>query len=67
MLGAGDHVFELDFGRADLHPGSGGAASSIGPLMLSAAESAETRMVRVDAGHARRLCGRAWDWIEADG
>jgi hypothetical protein len=66
-LSAGEHEIELDFGGADLHPGSGGAASSIGPLVLSAADPAETRIVRVDADRARRLCGRAWDWIEADG
>jgi hypothetical protein len=66
-LSAGEHEIELDLGGADLHPGSAGAVSSIGPLMLSAAAAADTRLVRVDGDQTRRLCGRAWDWIEADG
>ena len=66
-LGKGRHLLELDLGDADLHPGSGGGPAAIGPLVLSRGEAADARVVRVDPRQARRLCGRAWDWIEADG
>jgi hypothetical protein len=66
-LGAGAHTVELRFGGADLHPGSAGSGPPIGPLVLSRAEAADTALVRVAPSEARRLCGRAWDWIELGG
>ena len=51
---------------ADLHPGSGGAAGAVGPLVLYPAGAADAELVEVAARDARRLCGRAWDWIELD-
>jgi hypothetical protein len=66
-LAPGLHRIELRIGGADLHPGSGGAAAGIGPLVLSSTDTAETRLVRVPAARARTLCGQRWDWIEARG
>jgi hypothetical protein len=69
-LAAGEHTVVIRFAASDLHPGSGGAAAAVGPLVLSAAEAAEAKLVRVAASDAARLCDRAWDWIElatADG
>jgi hypothetical protein len=66
-LSAGRHQLELDFGEPDLHPGSGGAPGSVGPLVLSTAEAADAQLVRVPAADADHLCGREWDWIEAGG
>jgi hypothetical protein len=64
-LGRGLHRLELEFRGADLHPGSGGAAGPIGPLILSSSGPADTRLRRVDPAEAERLCGRSWDWIES--
>ena len=64
-LEPGVHEVEVRFGAADLHPGSGGRAVPVGPLTLSRAEAADSRLVRVRATAARELCGRQWDWIEA--
>jgi hypothetical protein len=60
----GAHRVEVRVGGADRHPGSGGAAAAIGPLVLSSADPADAALVRVDAAHARALCGHRWDWIE---
>lgn len=62
QLDPGRHVVEVRFGGADLLPGSGGAASAVGPLVVSS--SAGSQLVEVDAADARSLCGIAWDWIE---
>jgi hypothetical protein len=51
----------------DLHPGSGGQPFGLGPLVLSRAEAARSRIVQVPPGSAERLCGRRWDWVEALG
>ena len=64
QLSAGTHKLEIRIGGADLHPGSAGNAGPIGPLSLSSTDPADVRLVRVPAARARRLCGRAWDWIE---
>lgn len=66
-LDAGPHRVELEFGGADLHPGSGGSGPPVGPLALSSAEAADSRLVRVQAKDARELCSRQWDWIELAG
>jgi hypothetical protein len=63
-LGPGKHSIAIRFAGADLHPGSGGASTAIGPLVLTAAGAAEATLVRVGPGRARTLCGHAWDWIE---
>ena len=65
-LSPGAHRITIRFSGADLHPGSGGAAAAVGPLVLSAAEAADAELVRVAPGDARALCDRAWDWIELD-
>ena len=62
QLDPGSHLVELRFGGADLHPGSGGGAGEIGPLVVS--PPADSELVEVEAADARSLCGSAWDWIE---
>jgi hypothetical protein len=65
-LAAGAHRVTLRLGEPDLHPGSGGQPLALGPLALSRAGPPQrARIVRVEPQHARRLCGRRWDWIEA--
>ena len=64
-LGAGEHRVEIEFDGPDLHPGSAGVVETTGRLALTAGLAADARLVRVDPAHARRLCGRPWDWIEA--
>jgi hypothetical protein len=64
-LAAGRRALAIRFHGADLHPGSGGTPSPIGPLQLSREDTAQIRLVRVRAGEASKLCGRRWDWIEA--
>jgi hypothetical protein len=64
-LDAGTHRVQVEFGDADLHPGSGGSALPVGPLVLSLGEAADTRLISVRAADATELCGREWDWVEA--
>jgi len=64
-LSRGHHTLEIRFHGADLHPGSGGRPSPVGPLQLASNDAAETRITRVPAANASQLCGRRWDWIEA--
>ena len=66
-LAPGRHTLAIDFHGADLHPGSGGLPSPVGPLVLSSQDPADTRLSRFQAKDASRLCGRPWDWIEAKG
>ena len=48
--------------------GCGGEeAGPVGPLVLSAGDAAETRLVSIPAAEASSLCGRRWDWIEVAG
>jgi hypothetical protein len=63
----GRHRVTLRLSPPDLHPGSGGQPLGLGPLVLSRAEAARSRIVRVQPGAAERLCGRRWDWVEALG
>jgi hypothetical protein len=65
LLGAGRHRVTMRFGGADLHPGSGGPSSPIGPLVLSSQDAADTRVSHRRADQASELCGRRWDWVEA--
>jgi hypothetical protein len=64
FLDRGHHEIQLRIGGADLHPGSGGQRSPIGPLVLSRAEANGARVERVPAPYAGRLCGRRYDWVE---
>jgi hypothetical protein len=69
LLGAtrlrpGRHSLAIRFHGADLHPGSGGAASPVGPLQVSPADPADARVVPVRSDGAEQLCNRRWDWIE---
>ena len=64
-LERGDHSFELRFSGTDLHPGSGGRPTPVGPLILSSSEPADARIVRLPARRARELCGQRLDWVEA--
>jgi hypothetical protein len=67
-LTPGEHEITVRFHGADLHPGSGGAARAIGPLVLSDADAADAGVTVVAAANAeKRLCGRSWDWIEVLG
>jgi hypothetical protein len=63
-LARGPHELELRVGGADLHPGSAGQRSPIGPLVLTRAEAAGADVRRVAASNARRLCDGRYDWIE---
>ncbi len=65
-LDRGKHRLVLDFHGTDLRPGSGGAPTSVGPLMLTRAEAGDANLVRYPPERWRQLCGRAWDWIEID-
>ncbi len=65
-LAPGAHTITIRFAGPDLHPGSGGAAAAVGPLVLSRAGAAEAKLIRVAANDARVLCDRAWDWIEGE-
>jgi hypothetical protein len=63
-LSPGRHRVEITFGGTDLHPGSGGQAAPIGPLVLAPSDASQARVSYFDPSDARRLCGRPWDWIE---
>jgi hypothetical protein len=53
-------------GSTFLHPGSGNAATPIGPLAL-ARQTADVPVTYVPAARARSLCGKNLDWVEALG
>ena len=65
QLGSGRHSLAIRFDGADLHPGSGGAPSPVGPLQLSAGDTAQTRVIQLPSERSAELCGKPWDWIEA--
>jgi len=67
VLEPGEHRIAVNVHGPDLHPGSGPVTPPVGPLILTRAEAADARLVRVAPGHWRDLCGREWDWIETDG
>jgi hypothetical protein len=69
--GTGTVRISLAYGDAALDPGGAGpgragAPLAVGPLVLSPARP-RTRLAYVRPAGARRLCGRAWDWVEALG
>jgi hypothetical protein len=69
--GVGPVRISLGYGDASLDPGGAGPGRAgpplpVGPLVLSPA-GAGTRLTYLRPAHAGRLCGRAWDWVEALG
>lgn len=64
-LDAGIHRVELTIDRGGLAPGAGAEPSAIGPLALSTATAAESRLITVPILEASSLCGRQLDWVEA--
>lgn len=65
QLSRGVYRARLDFGGADLHPGSGGfPRPETGPLLFTPRDGTGG-LVSVPLEEAERLCGRSWDWIEA--
>jgi hypothetical protein len=61
----GRNSLGIRFHGADLHPGSGGAPSPVGPLQLASSDTAQTRVIQIPSDRATSLCGRPSDWIEA--
>ncbi|MDQ2676138.1 MAG: hypothetical protein M3Y34_04960, partial [Actinomycetota bacterium] len=61
-LPAGRHEIAVEFANPPLVPGSGGAAEH-GPLAIE--REGAPKIATVAAANAERLCGKAWDWIEA--
>jgi hypothetical protein len=65
-LDRGAYRARLEFGGADLHPGSAGfPRPPTGPLLFTLAAERTGRLVSVPIEEAERLCGKPWDWIEA--
>ncbi len=65
-LARGRHSLELRYTGSDLlHPGSGGTPSPVGPLILTLSDPVDATVHRLDPSHARQLCGRRLDWVEA--
>jgi hypothetical protein len=64
QVGPGIHRVGIRFHGSDLHPGSGGQATAIGPLVLTTATAADSSLVQVAAADADSLCGKQLDWIE---
>jgi hypothetical protein len=65
-LDEGLHTVELALEGSDLHPGSGGARQPIGPITLSPAEASDTTIRSFPPNRTQDLCGKPWDWIEAE-
>lgn len=65
-LTAGTHDVALRYTAANLRPGSGGAYSYLGPLVLSRSTAALPVEI-VAPSQARSLCGKSLDWVEALG
>ena len=67
-LDRGGYDVRLEFGGADLHPGSGGfPRPETGPLLFAPAGEEAGELVPVSLEDAESLCGKPWDWIEAVG
>jgi hypothetical protein len=63
-LEPGVHRIEIRFNGADLHPGSAGPATAIGPLVLTTGTAADSKLLHVPAADAESLCGKELDWVE---
>jgi hypothetical protein len=69
-LAPGVHEVQLRFGGPDLYPGSaegGLAPPKSGPLLFAPAGEGTAWLASVPLEKSERLCGRAWDWVEAIG
>lgn len=64
-LDVGAHDVAIRVHGADLHPGSGGIPTAIGPVLLSLEEASDAEVSYFDASQAGELCGKRWDWVEA--
>jgi hypothetical protein len=64
-LTSGTHVIELSYAGPDLHPGSGGPAFPLGPLVFS--RRVPVPILSVPANRAASLCGKRLDWVMAVG
>jgi hypothetical protein len=65
------HRVTLSYGDAELYPGSGGPGDAgpilpVGPVALAPADP-KLPVTYVSPAHARFLCGKPWDWVEALG
>jgi hypothetical protein len=63
-LEPGRHEISLAYTNSSLAPGAGGNPFAIGPLIVSPATAADSRVEIVDGADADSLCGRSLDWIE---
>jgi hypothetical protein len=63
-LRPGRHELAVAIGGPDLHPGSAQSDGLLGPLAISRSDSVPV-LQRISPSHARSLCGKPWDWIEA--
>jgi hypothetical protein len=64
-LHPGAHRVALTYDNGGLAPGAGTSPSALGPLAVSAATAAESRLLPVPTSDAASLCGRRLDWVEA--
>jgi hypothetical protein len=64
QLAAGRHELVLLRGGGDLHPGNGGSARRVGPVVLSPVPAARRRIEYSGPSRADRLCRLELDWIE---
>jgi hypothetical protein len=64
-LRSGTHRVALSYDDGGLAPGGGVSASALGPLAVSPATAAQSRLLTVPTSNAASLCGRRLDWVEA--
>jgi hypothetical protein len=65
QLAAGRHIFHLVYDGSDLRPGSGGRPPfGLGPFAVAPGTQVQP-VTYVEPFHARSLCGRSLDWVEA--
>jgi hypothetical protein len=64
-LAAGSQPVRVSHGGGDLHPGSGGDAFPLGPLVLEPAGPADAGLLEIEPGRVQAACGRPLDWVEA--
>ena len=64
-LAAGSHAFAASDAGPGLRPGSGAPVGAGRAVVLSRAAAFDTRIERVPASRAARLCDGRYDWVEA--
>jgi hypothetical protein len=64
-LRRGRRILSVEVDGPGLDPGSSGSDGPLGPLVLSR-PGARSRLLTVPSRRAASLCGRRWDWIEAE-